>query len=264
LKFVQSLLVLSQDQRLSASDALQHPWLQDDCPKIEVPRVDFGILESLRSFSQTQGFRRACLSLVAWCIPVDEAAVLLEQFHIMDLAGNGTISLSEFLHAYQAVDFADESEAVAVFQKLDTNNEGQITYRQFIAATWQGRVQLPDAAVHETFCRFDADASGEITTENLRFVVGDKFAGFKAEELIREADEDGDGAVSYKDFQMFVQRECGMTSLSPVELPSCTQKTSVKLEERKEMVAVPGVPARVNDGCLPTSQVLAKVIGCIA
>jgi len=49
------------------------------------------------------------------------------------------------------------------------------------------------------------DCTGTITSSNLRALLGDSCQGSDVEELIREADCDGDGRVSYADFLSYLQ-----------------------------------------------------------
>lgn len=59
--------------------------------------------------------------------------------------------------------------------------------------------------MRKTFARFDCDASGTITAANLRTVLGDTFEDADVQELITEADTDGNGAIDYGEFVQYVQ-----------------------------------------------------------
>merc|ERR1719272_1111790 len=55
-----------------------------------------------------------------------------------------------------------------------------------------------------TFRRLDADNSGFITAENLKGVLGDNFDGINVGDLLKEADLDGNGKISYTEFSRFL------------------------------------------------------------
>ena len=57
---------------------------------------------------------------------------------------------------------------------------------------------------------FDRDANGFINNADLRLVMnnlGEKLTDAEIEEMIREADLDGDGQVSYDDFANMMKRK---------------------------------------------------------
>merc|ERR1711920_849823 len=53
--------------------------------------------------------------------------------------------------------------------------------------------------------RFDVDNSGFITAANLKEVLGDQFNGASMEQLIKEADFEKDGRISYDEFIRYLQ-----------------------------------------------------------
>lgn len=69
------------------------------------------------------------------------------------------------------------------------------------------RMMMHEDVLHSCFARFDLDGTGAITAHSLRGILGDSFEGSDVEELIREADCDGDGRVSYDDFLNYLQQE---------------------------------------------------------
>ena len=57
--------------------------------------------------------------------------------------------------------------------------------------------------MNECFKAFDRDGNGEVLTAELRHVMsglGDKLTEEEREEMIREADVDGDGSINFEEF----------------------------------------------------------------
>merc|ERR1712203_1166541 len=92
--FVESLLVVEPDKRLTAEKALEHPWILKKHEKAERP-IDTDIVDGLRQFGQASKFRRACLEMMAWSLSNEERAKVREYFIALDVGHKGTISLIE-------------------------------------------------------------------------------------------------------------------------------------------------------------------------
>jgi calmodulin len=57
--------------------------------------------------------------------------------------------------------------------------------------------------IRQAFKVFDKDGDGFITLEELGFVManlGEKLSPTELEEMVKEADTDGDGKINYKEF----------------------------------------------------------------
>lgn len=201
--FVRSLLSLDPEARPGATEALKRPWI---C-MLEAPKatIDGEVLASLRSFAQASHFRRACLSMMAWSLTLEDQQELRLQFQMVDTDNSGTITQHELANVLQANFNIDSAEAEALFKSLDTKGSTEIGYAEFLAAAMKKRVMMHEDVLHATFERFDVDSTGTITQSSLRALLGDSFEGSDVEELIREADVDGDGKVSYAEFLSYLQ-----------------------------------------------------------
>jgi calmodulin len=61
----------------------------------------------------------------------------------------------------------------------------------------------PDKEVMDAFRVFDSDGSGTITSKELRQIMnslGEKLTQEEVDEMINEADTDGDGEINFKEF----------------------------------------------------------------
>ncbi|CAJ1420279.1 unnamed protein product [Effrenium voratum] len=199
--FVQALLVVNPNARLDAQGALQHPWIQGLGAEGQGQTpLDDEIKLSLRKFARATVFRRAVLSMMAWSLSAEDRAQLRNEFLSFDTQKTGTIThlqMKEILEKYYHIDSA---EAEAVFASMDTDHDDVIAYSEFLAAAMQGRIKVYEDVLRRTFRKFDTDGCGRITAADLRLVLGDHFEGTDAEQLIREADTNGDGMIEYDEF----------------------------------------------------------------
>jgi calcium-dependent protein kinase len=197
--FVKGLLVLDPAKRMSAEEAMGNDWIAGRSKTTQTP-IDIDTLSSLRNYAHASSFRRAVLSMMAWSLSAEERAELREQFLALDKANTGTITHAEMKQILEENFHVESHEAEALFKSLDTDNDNEIAYSEFLAAALQGRVKVHEDLLRKTFHRFDSDGSGKISSDELRGILGDHFEGTDVEELLREADKDKDGSVDYDEF----------------------------------------------------------------
>lgn len=203
--FVFALMKVDTEKRLSASAALEHPWICSMDPPQAT--LDIDVLSSLRRFAHASHFRRAILSMMAWSLTVEDQQELRLQFEALDQNHTGTLTLQELASVLESTFHIDSAEAEALFHGIDMDGEQEIRYSEFLAAALQDRVRMHEGILHATFERFDVDGTGSITADNLRALLGDSFEGSGVEELLCEADKDGDGVVSYQEFLNYLQND---------------------------------------------------------
>eukprot|EP00929_Paragymnodinium_shiwhaense_P061395 TRINITY_DN30660_c0_g1_i1.p1 TRINITY_DN30660_c0_g1~~TRINITY_DN30660_c0_g1_i1.p1 ORF type:complete len:632 (-),score=127.43 TRINITY_DN30660_c0_g1_i1:99-1994(-) len=207
LKFVQGLLAVDPEKRLTADAALCHPWLEKRLKQTDDTIIDVGIVESLRQYAHATRFRRCCMAMLAWSLSQQDRASVCKYFTAMDENKQGTITLAELKTIMTERFNYSDAETRRVFGVLDSNNDDTIHYSDFLAAMVSTRIELHSDLLRAAFHRFDTDSSGYITLDNIRDVLGDDFEGVKVNEaFMKEADILQDGRISYAEFVAYL---CG-------------------------------------------------------
>ncbi|CAE7949488.1 CPK2 [Symbiodinium sp. KB8] len=202
--FVKALLLMNPEERLDAAGALSHPWITGKGGLRGSNTVlDDGIKLSLRKFARASTFRRAVLSMMAWSLSAEDRAQLRNEFLSFDTENTGTITHLQMKEILETNYHIDSMEAEAVFSMMDTDHDDVIAYSEFLAAALQGRLKVHEDILRRTFRKFDIDNCGRITAEDLRNILGEQFEGTDAEDLIREADTNGDGMIEYDEFLQY-------------------------------------------------------------
>lgn len=204
-KFVEALLVVDPDERLSAAAALENPWVKRRDFETETV-IDSDILKSLRNFAHASHFRRAVLSMMAWSLSTEDRMELRKQFLALDTQSKGTITHQQLKHILEENFHVSSAEAETLFKSLDADNDDEIAYSEFLAAVLQGRVKVYEDVLRKTFHRFDRDQCGLITADDLREVLGEEFEGENIEDMIKEADTSGDGKIDYEEFLAYFHK----------------------------------------------------------
>ncbi|CAJ1349390.1 unnamed protein product [Effrenium voratum] len=133
-----------------------------------------------------------------------------EAFGLFDKDGDGRISVDELGVVLKALGRKPTQEELkAMVGEADEDGSGEIEFPEFLklmAAKLHDMDSVEE--MQEAFSVFDRDKSGRVTPSELKHVMnslGEKVTNEEVEEMIKEADIDGDGELSFQDFLQFVQ-----------------------------------------------------------
>ncbi|MCJ1321932.1 hypothetical protein MMC15_007277 [Xylographa vitiligo] len=110
-----------------------------------------------------------------------------------------------------------ESELQDMINEVDADNNGTIDFPEFLTmmarkmkdTDSEDEIRV-DQNIKEAFKVFDRDNNGFISAAELRHVmtsIGEKLTDDEVDEMIREADQDGDGRIDYNEFvQLMMQK----------------------------------------------------------
>ncbi|XP_071692454.1 calcium-dependent protein kinase 18-like [Rutidosis leptorrhynchoides] len=207
--FVRKILVKNPRARLTAAQALSHPWVRENGTASMIP-LDISVLSNMRQFVKYSRLKQLALRALASTLDEEEISNLKDQFHAIDVDKNGAISLEEMRQAL-AKDIPwkmKESRVLEILQAIDSNTDGLVDFEEFVAATlhvqqleehnnekWQ---KISKAA----FEKFDVDKDGFITPEQLKMHTGLRGSIYP---LLEEADIDRDGKISLSEFRKLLR-----------------------------------------------------------
>lgn len=207
IDFVRSLLRINPKLRLTAEDALEHPFIA----KLHISRhaiIEASVVEALCGWRHATMFRRLCYEMMAWVLSKDERAQVEEYFLAMDEHHHGAITLDDLKSIMGGKFRVPKQEVRRAFVALDAHRDGEIHYSDFLAAMILcGQVHVCEGHIRETFRKFDSRDAGYITADNLREVWGDQIDGQPVESLFLEVDVRQSGRVSYPEFAEYINGE---------------------------------------------------------
>ncbi|OAY42108.1 calmodulin-like protein 11 isoform X2 [Manihot esculenta] len=128
-----------------------------------------------------------------------------EAFCLLDKDGDGRITFEELATAIKSLDQnPTEEELQSMINEVDVDGNGTIEFGEFLNLKARKMKETEaEEELKEAFKVFDKDQDGYISPNELRHVMinlGEKLTDEEVEQMIREADLDGDGQVNYEEF----------------------------------------------------------------
>lgn len=132
--FVKRMLNKDPRKRITAAQALCHPWLRNHC-EVRVP-LDVLVFKLLKIYMRSSSLRKAALRALSKTLTVDELYYLKEQFALLQPSKNGTISLDNIREALMrnATDAMKESRAHEILTSLTALQYRRMDFEEFCAA----------------------------------------------------------------------------------------------------------------------------------
>ncbi len=128
-----------------------------------------------------------------------------EAFDLFDTDGSGNIDAKELKVAMRALGFEPKKDEIKkMISEMDADQNGVIDYNDFLELmTIKMAERDPMEEMMKAFRLFDEDDTGKISFKNLKRVakeLGENMADEEIQEMIDEADRDGDGEISEDEF----------------------------------------------------------------
>ena len=129
-----------------------------------------------------------------------------DAFEMFDKDKDGTITAKELANVMETLTGEKPSldEINSMIKEVDLNSDGKIEFEEFITLMMKNS---PDTQQEEevinAFRVFDKEGNSLIQTDELKDImmtIGDKMTEDEADEMIHEADIDGDGTINYEEF----------------------------------------------------------------
>ena len=206
---IQRLLVYNPKKRLTAIQALKHPWfkitdsniLYDNVPKNDI--ID--CIRNLLTYNISSKLEELVLAYIIHNIPrPKQAKSAIKLFKLVNEVGDGKLlkrELKKTLLLFVTEDFLNKYDFDEQFALIDGEKKGYINYEEFLRACLNRKKILTDNILKYAFRYFDPNNTGIIRRKKMKSFFGNKVDENTFKIIFNEVDSDKDGKINFKDFK---------------------------------------------------------------
>lgn len=134
-----------------------------------------------------------------------------EAFDLFDTEGVGKIDVKELKVAIRALGFEPKKEEIKkMIADIDPDGTGKLSFEEFLQLMSVKMAEKDSKEeILKAFRLFDDDDTGKISFKNLKRVakeLGENLTDEELQEMIDEADRDGDGEISQEEFLRIMKK----------------------------------------------------------
>lgn len=138
-------------------------------------------------------------------ISEEQRADYLDAFNMFDNNQDGTITREKLGNLMRKLNqTVTEDDLKDMISVVDTKGDGKINFEEFVAMMEKRKDEADtEQEIINAFRVFDKDGNGLISKAeltNIMSILGDTLTNEEIEEMIIEADVDGDGFINYEEF----------------------------------------------------------------
>ena len=216
---LQQLLCPRVYRRLSAEEALNHPWFKENTSKLLFHQInDENIIEklitNLKNYKNISILQKISMAYLIHSYPqMKDVINAAKLFNRIDEDDDCKINMKELLEGlkikYNTV--VKQQDVEQIFQNLDINNNGYIDYEEFVSAAVNKKKFMNKNVLMLAFKFFDKNDSGEITFDEIEkmfkeSVVDKNKVHESLQKIIKDVDLDVDGKITFEEFVVVMKR----------------------------------------------------------
>lgn len=141
----------------------------------------------------------------------EQKTEIREAFDLFDADGSGNIDVKELKVAMRALGFEPKKEEIKkMTADIQKENASTIDFNDFLQIMSQKMAEKDSKEeILKAFRLFDDDSTGRISFKNIKRVakeLGENLTDEELQEMIDEADRDGDGEINEQEFLRIMKK----------------------------------------------------------
>jgi len=170
IDFIKKCMVRNPADRLSAIQALNHPWFQHHVKQKHIlDYIPGDIIENLIRYEEKHVLKRLTLRYFIHFLNEDDLKRFRRAFYAINLDLTGSIKIEELYKAFKLYDVTVTFDILTnIFELADEKNEGSLDYCEFILRSLDSKMYNCREKLLHAFEYFDIDNDGEISSSDLK------------------------------------------------------------------------------------------------
>ncbi|KAJ8772598.1 hypothetical protein K2173_027775 [Erythroxylum novogranatense] len=206
---VRKMLTKDPKRRITASQALEHPWLLAGARGASDKPLDSAVLIRMKQFRAMNKLKKLAMKVIAESFSEEDLKGLKQIFNNMDTDRSGGISSDELKAGLARLGSKlPEPEIKQLMEAADVDKNGIIDYVEFITAVMHHHKLDREEHLFKSFQFFDKEGKGFITRDELKQVMSEYGMGDDAtiDEVIDDVDTDKNGTIDYEEFVAMMRK----------------------------------------------------------
>jgi len=166
-------------KRISAEEALQDPWFAKNTSPLNKQVINnqnlTKVLDKIKTFKINDKLQLAGIAFIVHFIDTNnDISKLVAVFESLDSNGDGKLSFNELKNCMIQVkgQYWTEIEMAEIFQKLDQDKNGYIDYEEFLRVSIDVDSILSEKNLKLAFTNFDRNKDGKLNSDDIKTILG--------------------------------------------------------------------------------------------
>ena len=218
IDLIKKLLKYNPEERISAEEALHHPWFKK--LKIKEKLSDLStnqmrnLLTNIKNYYPDKVLQQASIAYLVHNNPqIEEVHNAASLYLKIDKNNDGIIVRDEFVKGLKYL-FEEQNDEVDIqfvndlFDIIDADGSSGIEYEEFIRAACDKKKFLDDKVLMFAFDYFDKDKNGSIALSEIKNVFCSErdVPEEDFQKVIDEVDINHDGIIDFKEFKIMMKK----------------------------------------------------------
>ena len=210
---IQKCLTMDSNKRITAEEAINHPWFKTNQSKelfnkVKDTNIIKELIENLKRYKRTSVIQETALAYLVRHFPhIKDVVNACKIFNQIDNDDDGRITKDELFKGINALYQSStlQKDIDEIFKNLDMDNDGFIGYEEFVRGSVNKEYFIQPNVLKFAFRYFDKDDSGEITFDEIEQLfyesITDKDKVHQIlSAIIKEVDVNNDKKISFDEF----------------------------------------------------------------